>query len=293
MNRTAPRVPRHHHRSGFSLLELLAAIVIIAILISLLFPAIGALRRRAQITLISSELTRIDTAIATFSSSGAIGVQPWSKIILTEDPSITAWDPVSQSKLRRMFEGMNFDSTIQRDFNGDNTFDGDATPANSSITLDSSECLVFFLGGVQSLKTPGATQALTGFSKNPVEPFTRDGSNRLGPYFTFDAGRLVDTDGDGMFEYLDNSPNQKLPYHFASSNNGQGYDSATQIYVQADGKTPWNKDGHQLISPGADGDFGFVTTPPPLRNTFAVGTVVTGAASDNIANFKPGTTLGE
>jgi general secretion pathway protein G len=284
MNRTAHRQQHPNHRSGFSLLELLAAIVIIAILISLLFPAINGVRRRAQITLIASELTRIDTAIATFSGSGAIGVQPWSEIVLTEDPSTTPWDSTSQTKLRRMFETMDF--SIQHDFNGD----GDNTDV---LTLTSSECLVFFLGGIPSLKAPGVTQALTGFSKNPVDPFTRDGSNRLGPYYTFDAARLVDPDGNGMLGYVDESPSQKEPYHFASSNNGQGYNSTTQIYVQADGRTPWNKDGHQLISPGADGAFGFVTTPPPLRNTFAVGIAVTGAAADNIANFKPGTTLGE
>jgi prepilin-type N-terminal cleavage/methylation domain-containing protein len=283
MNRTAHRQQHPNHRSGFSLLELLAAIVIIAILISLLFPAINGVRRRAQITLVSSELTRIDTAIASFSSSGAIGVQPWSEIVLTEDPGTTAWDSTSQTKLRRMFEAMDF--TLQHDFNGD----GDITDV---LTITSSECLVLFLGGVPSLKTAGAPQTLTGFSKNPVDPFSRDGSNRLGPYFTFDGGRLIDTDADGMLEYLDESPNQKTPYHFASSNNGQGYTSTTSIYVQSDGKTPWNKDGHQLVSPGADADFGFTTTPP-LRNTFAAGTAVTGPAADNIANFKPGTTLGE
>jgi prepilin-type N-terminal cleavage/methylation domain-containing protein len=299
MKRTADRMNRPQPRRGFSLIELLAVIIVIGILVSLLFPAINSVRRRAQITQVSAELTQIDTAIASFSSSGAIGAQPWSELILVEDPStIPSLAPavqqriaVSQSRLRRMFEGMNF--TVQHDLNGD------ADKADL-LELTGSECLVFFLGGILSskdlnnnnvLETNETTvkQALTGFSKNPVDPFTRAGSNRLGPYFTFDAARLIDTDGDGMLEYLDATPNQKTAYHFASSNNGQGYDSTVQIYVQSDGKTPWNKDGHQLISPGADGAFGFTTT----RNTFAVGATVTGEAADNIANFKPGTTLGE
>ena len=64
--------------------------------------------------------------------------------------------------------------------------------------------------------------------------------------------------------------------------------------MQTDGKTPWNKDGVQIISPGFDGEFGFVPTSGQ-KGPFGPGLDLTGARvseADNIANFNPGGTLG-
>jgi hypothetical protein len=134
-----------------------------------------------------------------------------------------------------------------------------------------------------------------GFSKNPVAPFITSGANRHVSLFTFDPARLVDTDSDGMREYLDSFPGQKTPLHFVSSNNGQGYSPLMSRYVQADQKTAWNKDSHQLISPGIDGDLGFNPTAGSkgvyIDGTELIGTRV--AEADNVANFKPGNTLGD
>lgn len=302
MNRTAPaHTNQPSVRSGFSLLELLAVIVVISILVSLLLPAINSVRRTAANAVLGTELTNLDVAITNFSSSsGGLGVQPWSEIVLTEDPTVTSWTPDSQTKLRRMFEEMDF--ARLHDFNGD----GDKTDV---LTLTGSECLVFFLGGVLSSKdtnndnTVDATeaqvpQALLGFSKNPLDPFETTGSSRVNPFHNFATDRLRDLDGDGMFEYVDNVQGQQVPIHFASSNNGQGYSALVSIYVQADGRTPWNRDAHQLISPGADQTLGFEpipAVPPGLRMIYAPGMSFgsRAAESDNIANFKPGTTLGD
>lgn len=290
MNRTAPARTNHPPgRSGFTLLELLGVIAIIAILVTLLLPAIRGAIRTARVAETSSELTRIDSAIAQFSGSGGVGIQPWSELILTEDPAITAWTTDTQTKLRRMFESMDF--SLKHDFNGD----GDQTDV---ITMTGSECLVLFLGGVPSVKVANTPQAMLGLSKNPLDPFNITGSNRLGPFFTFNAERLRDSDSDGMLEYFDDVSGQTTPLHFASSNNGQGYSPAVTVYVQADGSTPINANGHQLISPGDDLSLGFVPYPstlPAPRLTYAKGTAFTGsraAETDNIANFAPGVTLG-
>ena len=105
---------------------------------------------------------------------------------------------------------------------------------------------------------------------------------------------MVDTDGDGMMEYLDSLPGQTTPLYFVSANSGQGYSSIMSIYVQADGRTPLNKDSHQLISPGLDASYGFDPVAG-LRGPYSAEVdlkVGRSAEADNIANFKPGGTLG-
>jgi hypothetical protein len=188
------------------------------------------------------------------------------------------------------------------DFNADGAFTGDSG-SDATITFLGSESLIFFLGGVMSRDVNGnavvdpgevsTTPSWIGFSKNPVTPFISSGSNRIGPYFTFDPVRMVDTDGDGIMEYLDSLPGQSTPLYFVSANNGQGYSSVMSIYVQADGRTPLNKDSHQLISPGLDASFGFDLTAG-LRGPYSAEVdlkVGRSAEADNIANFKPGGTL--
>lgn len=292
-------------RSGFSLIELLIVIVIIAILVALTVPAIQRVRVRAQIQEVSAEFTRLDAAIAQFTSD--FGVYPYSELVVTEDPSVTAWDAspelqLSRTRLRRVFPQLTFSGQI--DFNSDGAFTGDGT-SGATITLTGSECLVFFLGGVMTrdkdgdgLVSPaeaGTAPSWIGFSKNPVTPFLPTGENRLGPYYNFDVTRLVDTDGDGMMEYLDSLPGQTTPIHFVSSNNGQGYSPLVSRYVAVDGRTALNKDTHQLISPGLDGQLGF-DPMAGLKGVYADGVDLKGsrlAEADNIANFKPGSTLGD
>ncbi len=291
-------------RSGFTLIELLIVIVIIGILMALILPAIGRVRYRAQVQQVSAELTQLDTAMSKFDSD--FGVGPASELVVTEDPTVTAWDSnasliLTRTRLRRIWPQLSFTGKI--DFNADGAFTGDSG-SDSTITLTGSEALVFFLAGVMSrdqnnnaIVDPGevsSTPTWVGFSKNPVTPFISTGSNRIGPVFTFDPARLVDTDGDGMMEYLDSMPGQKTPLHFVSSNNGQGYSSAVSRYVQADGRTPLNKDTYQLVSPGIDAALGF-TPNAGQAGIFTKDIVLTGARvqeADNIANFNPGNTLG-
>ncbi|MFN5313598.1 MAG: type II secretion system protein, partial [Planctomyces sp.] len=59
---------RESARGGFSLIELLVAIVIIAILMALILPAIAGARSRAQVAQVTSDITQLDNAIAKFKS---------------------------------------------------------------------------------------------------------------------------------------------------------------------------------------------------------------------------------
>jgi len=289
LNMNRPTNNKSNHRSAFTLLELLAVITIISILLALILPAIGGAMRNARNAEVSAEMTRLSTAITSFKSE--YGLEPWSVVVLTEDPSTTAWDSQSRTRIRRIWPQYNF--SIVNDFNGD----GDTTDV---LTLTASECLVFFLGGVRTAQ-PDA--GLLGFSKNPINPFVRAGGNRTTPH-EFTPAQLVDTDGDGMLEYTDSVGDQSTPLLYVSSNNGQGYstaDGALNYYVQADGKTPWKKDSFQIISPGEDNEFGFDPAPNPFdssggatdsRPKFSEDFDVPQQQADNIANFDPGSTLG-
>lgn len=267
-------------RSGFTLLELLMVVVIISVLAALLLVAFGGVLRSADVTQVKAEFTQIESAMKKFESD--YGVIPPSAIVLTEAPGTTAWDPVSKTVLRRMF-GSNIDWTAQYDFNSD----GDTTDV---LTLTSSECLLFFLGGMRG-GTNGTT--FTGFSGNKEKPFASGGDNRVDPQFTFDPSRLMDADNDGMPEYRDLASSSDISIIFASSNNGQGYsDSGGSVahFHQSDGSTPWNQNSFQLISPGADGAFGFDPEPNPfVVLTWSEGSTVGGEQADNITNFAPGT----
>lgn len=234
-------------RDGFTLLELMVVVVIIAILIGLLLPAVNSVRRAARDAEVRSDIASLEDAIGKFKVT--FGVEPPSQISLY--PTAAAWEASATS---RRHKGTIKQLWPQFDFtNCGGLCPGGAFPAPWSammpvppqLDLSGSECLVFFLGGLVS-STSGA---LTGFSKDPTQPFG-GGTNREGPFYEFKGAlivqtppsttpgnsnwsvRLTDLDADWFPEYKDPLPQQTSPYLYFNGVNGYRTDFA--------GTYPWH-----------------------------------------------------
>ncbi len=280
-------------RAGFTLVELLVVIVIMAILMALILPAIGSVRRSAQVAAVSAEMTQLDSAITNFKQ--IYGPTPPSNLIIPANAN--SWGASDRAVIRALWPQFDFSTC-----GGLQLSNGAVGYPANPVHMSGAECLVFFLGGVDSDATD-SVRSLIGFSKNPATPWSNLGSNRDNPLFKFDVGRLVDIDKDGAVEYLDSLPDQATPYAFFSSQ-GKNYrklNSATvaddfdvhgaptnpkdmtAIYLDPS-NAPLEAGGYQLVSPGLDGAYG-------VGGVYTDGKELTGnrvAETDNITNFSKG-----
>lgn len=259
MNRSLSKPVR---RSGFTLIELMVAISIIALLIGFLLPAISGVRRTAVIRQVSSEISALEGGLTDFKAT--FGEYPPSRITLHKDAAGWSGDQRSKSIIRKFWP--------QFDFSGDGAGGTFPFPAGKDfVHLDGPECLTFFLGGVRSDldKT-----TYIGFSKIPSQPFSTAGDSRTGPFFKFDLQRIADSERDGPPEYFDTISGQARPYLYLSSYDGRGYDASDldqdgdvtatttdkwMLAIYATGtsvKSGHNPKSFQIISPGFDGEYG-------------------------------------
>jgi general secretion pathway protein G len=203
----------------------LVVIVILAILVGLLLPAINAALRTAKKAAVSAEISQIAQALASFKSK--YGDYPPSRFLALEDGNYVAFaggagsssnllgtDPTSpgtgditvgqlaqrsMAALRKFFPRV---STTGAPLNQWYDFNGNGLHDTAPYVLHGHECLVLFLGGIplpNQLPAGLATSfGVTGFDKNPTNPFTNSvnngnkmySPNRQPPLFEFNAGRL-------------------------------------------------------------------------------------------------------
>jgi general secretion pathway protein G len=207
------------------MVELLVVIVILAVLIALLLPAINAAMRNARTAAVGAEINQLAQALASFKTK--YGDYPPSRILLVENGDYTPYMGTlalptnggaggdinigqlaqrSVAALRKFFPRVPLNTsggggTGWYDFNGDGTM---VTPTNAvqAYILQGHECLAFFLGGIPFSDsypiTPASKLAMTGFGKDPKNPFTNSivgnpgySANRQPPLFEFAPGRLA------------------------------------------------------------------------------------------------------
>jgi prepilin-type N-terminal cleavage/methylation domain-containing protein len=283
-------------RQAFTLIELMIVVVIIAILMGLLLPALLSVFRTGRDAQVQIEIRSLEQGIAAFKAQ--YGVEPPSRIRLTEIASEML--PRDQAILRRIWPRFNFANTY--DLNGVNG----GGEMNTPVTLYGAECLVFFLGGVRARDGMTALNAVTGFSRNPTNPFAEQavGEVRDGPFFDFKGTRLVPSNNYNNFlVYIDPLPGHAAPYSpyfYVSSYEGRGYESADLVNgtgasagsalsnaYSLSSTTFINPKTFQIISPGADHLFGNGGTYTETASTASLN-LSSKADYDNLTNFHSG-----
>lgn len=230
---------------GFTLIEILIVVVVIAILASLLSPALISAVRRSREAATSANLGTIDQAFASYKLD--TGTYPPSRVLLIEDgdysdaslrtklglsgaipPDIAKLRDRTLRHLRRVYPRAAFSMTgptFAADSSGKtlwHDFDGDDQLDQTAVILDGFECLVFFLGGMPS---NGVEAKPIPVRRHPQWPFTPfDGSNHGLAGGTREAYRhtfsdLIDRNGNGFTEALDAMGDS--PIAFFASYGGQ------------------------------------------------------------------------
>jgi len=169
-------------RKGFTLMELLAVMVIIGILAGLITAAVARARSAARNTAMKTEISQLENALEAYKNQYGEYPPDFSNRTLVLKHLQNAWP--------RM---------VVSDWAG---FQSMVTGYNSTLSINVSRlgpanALVFWLGG---LPHPNNPKQLLGFSANAANPFEapltdtsgriRVGSRR-GPFFDFDPARLI------------------------------------------------------------------------------------------------------
>lgn len=273
--RPAPNTRRA--RGGFTLVELLVVITIIAILISLIGAGVFKALETAHKTQLRNEISELNKAVIAVQTEYNVKYIP-SAIRLRENMNYGTSDQLdidSWNFLHAMWPRLALNSQI--DWNGDGSIDGPGGNAQNGWVLEGEECLVFFTGGIPAAGSPSN---VLGFSPNPSNPAAAvTGGARKGPYFSFQSNRLIPSpsaQATGFLRYGD--PMTGAPYAYFSSfsywtKNSSGVPTANRYgtsdcvslnvtpyadKLPATGSIPHylNNDTFQIISAGANGKFG-------------------------------------
>lgn len=270
--------PRASARGGFTLIELMMVIAIIAVLATLITYGVNRALLFARQVGTKTEMSQIETALA--NAAKDLGGVPYipSRITLYEDLTDgTATDQASINLLGKMFPGY-----TNIDWNNDGTI------SNTDATVfGADKAWVFFLGGMQSGGVP------IGFAKG-TSPNNLTATNRKPVHYDFKLSRL---NQKGNYTYLDYWEKEVLIVY---SNMAKNPTSATLNADNPDAtkfpsryyksKTPavlFNNKGYQILSAGKDGLFG------TAQSGFASGTIPNlfvgygdlGVGADDQANF--------
>lgn len=227
---------RPTRRTGYTFIELLMVVVIIAILAALLLGGINKVMAMQARTEVLSDITQMAQSLEQAKAQyGHVEHLPSCLVLhndktkyrnASSDPRLNGLIPGrtnvslrdatqrSMATLQAMFGRRLFQAKAPANGGELINWDGSGNLNNSTV-LSGPECLVFYLGGMPDL-TPNKPRCL-GFSKDAQDP-TGGTTDRIGPFFQFKPSRLVVRPGRAFFEYLDAYPNKtgfpRQPYAY-------------------------------------------------------------------------------
>ena len=147
MNAVWNSSPSHRNhtasRAGFTLLELMVVVVIIALLIGLLLPAVNSVRRTARDAEVRSDIASLEDAVAKFKLT--FGSEPPSELYLYA--SAASWEAMPVS---RRHKGLikqlwpQFEFTNCGGLSNGTSFPNIPGNPSGPLVLSGSECLSFF-----------------------------------------------------------------------------------------------------------------------------------------------------
>jgi general secretion pathway protein G len=307
---------RHHaeRRPGFTLVEMLVVLAIVVVLMSLIAGAVLYFTRVGPIIQAQTEISQLHHAVESFKQK--YGIYPPSKIFLannlqdylaayqyysnlndTYNVAVinNSWPVTSNSMqyLQRIFPKMalppgppaNMGQVTQLTVDWTGQFDTSLLASNPNrwkgTFLEGDQCLVFFLGGMQTLSQPGNIPTCNGFAsfaKNPT--WMGNVANNYPPLYDFPSTRLTTVtrnypkqfNVNPFFAYKDPYGTGSPYIYYSSYGTPNGYlspDCLSQVgptslqsmsspyyEVVSPIRQYLNKNTFQIISAGADGDFG-------------------------------------
>jgi prepilin-type N-terminal cleavage/methylation domain-containing protein len=262
-------------RGGFTLVELLAAIVIVALLTAVAVPVVMQALAKARNTAIKAEIDMLHMAIMNYKNE--YGSFPPCVDRLYRGPDGSALqnrylpDGEADKHLKRLFPRCNavdqLNAATNLQYSRENRTPADTVwlsfffpppgspPSNVDLHLNPHTALVSWLGG---------------YSSNPAQPLTGGSRKKL---FDFEQGR-ISTDPLTLNFYTP-SGKRNAPYiyidsaHYALFSPYPGLSpTVPHVEYMPDGITPFNKDTFQIICAGRDETYG---------------------TDDDLSNFWPGT----
>ncbi len=250
-------------RGGFTMIELLVVILIIAILASLLTVAITRVQAAAKRAAAAAEMAQISNGIGAFKAKMNVGYVPSGgggangafrlcSTYVDGTGAALQWPEVIM--LKQIFPAMSLADNGLR-VGGTPVGNGVVTPTGGipMIELDANQTMVFFLTGGKFLDYQG-------FSSNRQQPFEATATTRTGPFLDFQSNKYALAGTPAVLASLLDPWGS--PYAYFSFNGAvNGYNLAqtytfngttVQPYVD-DKNRPLNPKGFQLISAGENG----------------------------------------